>query len=223
MCACLLLKRPISCSCVWNNWTLVWCWWTSASWRSSWPTTNGRRRRRPRRRRIRRRRRSWPRSRGRPRAPSRASTSPSSHWSTPAASRRRSTAASPAATPRCALHRPHRRCTALSLSLVRHSPLRSRSSYRVSSSLSFRIDSWKKKRMFQVVQAAIKSPAARFVPMGPPLSPLQDSRHHLFTNSARRLEVRFVWVWFSSVWFGLVWLVLGNMVRTDEISRFFLC
>ena len=42
-----------------------------------------------------------------------------------------------------------------------------------------------------LVQAAtVKSSASspRFVPMGPPLSGLQDSRH-LFTNSARRLEV----------------------------------
>ena len=40
----------------------------------------------------------------------------------------------------------------------------------------------------KVVQAAIKSFPPRFVPMGPPLTGLQDSRH-LFTNSARRLEV----------------------------------
>ena len=41
---------------------------------------------------------------------------------------------------------------------------------------------------YGIIQAVGKSFPARFVPMGPPLTGLQDSRH-LFTNSARRLEV----------------------------------
>ena len=53
-----------------------------------------------------------------------------------------------------------------------------------------RIDQGLAKGNADLVQAAVKSSASapRLVPMGPPLSGLQDSRH-LFNNSARRLEV----------------------------------
>lgn len=53
-----------------------------------------------------------------------------------------------------------------------------------------RIDQGLAKGNADLVQAAVKASATmpRLVPMGPPVSGLQDSRH-LFTNSARRLEV----------------------------------